>query len=183
MKILKAIFLFLLPASFLMAPQAHAGNLLANSCVSLSEMQSSNIHHIVLNEMEELSYLNAEVMMDADTTNMLGLSCKDIRAIDQTAYVVGVAITPAVSAMLVPTVRSALAVELASLGIVVGSPAIATATIIGTFGVVTYKVLMRVSLEKCAEQDRENLKRELFQELEVRYGLRPTPQTSLQITQ
>lgn len=183
MNIFKMIFLFLLPASFLITPQAHAGGLLANSCVSLSEMQSANVHHIVLNEMEELSYLNAEVMMAADNANMLGLSCKDIRAIDQAAYVVGVAITPALNAMLVPAVRSALAVELASLGIVVGSPAIATATIIGTFGIVTYKVLMRVSLEKCADQDRENLKRELFQELETRYGLRPTPQTSLQISQ
>lgn len=183
MKTFTSFCLFLLPLGFLLSPQAHADGLLANSCVSLSENQSLAVQQVILGS-EELAYtINGDFIAMAAQTNMLGLTCKDIRAIDYTAYVVGVAISPAVNSLAVPAVRSALAAELASLGIVIGSPAIVTATIIGTFGVMTYKVLMKVSLEKCAEQDRNALKNEIFREFEERYGLKPIPQTSFQISQ
>ena len=182
MKPFICLFLFILPLGFFLTPQAHAEGLLANSCVSLSENQSMAVQRATWGA-EELAYtIDGDFIAMGAQTNMLGLNCKDIRAIDQAAFVVGVAISPAVSSLAIPVVRSALAAELAGLGIVIGSPAIATATIIGTFGIVTYKVLMKVSLEKCAEQDRNALKNELFREFEIRYGLQSNPETNFQIT-
>lgn len=182
MKFLK-ITLFLLPALFIFAPHAQAEGLLANSCVSLSEGSNMVSQQVNLVMVEDLAYVvQDEMMLAAAHSSVLGLSCKDIRAIDRTVYVVGVAIAPAMSSLAIPAVRTAFVAELATLGLVAGSPAVATATIIGGFGFATYKVLMKVSLEKCAELDREKLKNELFREFEQRYGLKSNSETSFQIS-
>lgn len=183
MKPITLFLLPLLPAFFMMLPKAEASSLLAPSCVALEELQSFALQDSLSDDRGEmiLSLVNTDLMMAAQKSNRMGLTCQDIRKIDQTAKIIALSISPAVTAFMSPVVRSALAAELATLGVVAGTPVVMGATVIGGFGIVTYKILMMVSLEQCAQQDREALKQELFHELESRYGLSPSAQTTLQI--
>lgn len=175
-KSILTLALFLL--SILISESVHAQDLLGESCVSLVDSAaSSSVQRSWSGDERNFVMMNAGVGV-----NGLGLSCKNLKAIDDSYYLVSLAIMPALKAFSQSAaVRAGLAAELAGMGIVAGSPAVLGVTVIGGFGIVTIKLLLKASLEECARQDREALKQEILRELDARYGARGTAETTLQI--
>lgn len=173
---LRVLWYILIPGLLAQAHPSKAQSLIGESCVNISEASAGFVSY---ESDGELIYADFAALTEH---HVAGLTCKDIKRIDHAAYVIKMSIAPALTAMSHPAVRTALTTELAALGIVAGSPAILGATVIGTFGIITVKVLLKQSLEECARQDREALKQELLREMESRYGLQRVPQTTLQIT-
>lgn len=155
---------------------AQAQSLLGSSC-----LPSTPNNALASQTWASIDSLNLSTQISQPT--FAGLSCKDLKAIDDSYYLVSLSIVPALRAFAQSSaVQGALAAELAGLGIVAGSPAVLGVTVIGGFGIVTLNILLKMSLEECERQDRENLKNQIIQELETRYGVQTPSQPTLQIT-
>jgi hypothetical protein len=160
---------------------AQAEGLLGDSCVGLSSQNYAAIHSAVRDPGFEI--LEFSSFTSASVNSLpLGLTCEDLKDAEEIRQIISMALTPAAAAMASPLVRSALAAELATIGVVAGTPVVLGVTIIGGFGVMTIKILLKRSMEDCARQEKEALKQQLLQELDARYGLTHTNQTTLQIS-
>lgn len=109
------------------------------------------------------------------------LSCHDLRAIDSTLSIIKLALIPASFALRDPSVGAALSGDLLTAGLTIANPAVLGVTVVGAVGVVTFYVVLKQSLEDCARQDRDQLKQEILNEVQARYGASGSSNTPISI--
>lgn len=128
----------------------------------------------VLSEMELVQ------ISPMGNVNVAGLRCEDINAIRDASSVIGLALMPVYAALNAPGVKGPLVAELAALGLTVSGPAVLGVTVIGSVGVATFYIVMKKTMADCEREAKEKLKNEILRELEMRYRLPSTPNTTLQ---
>lgn len=99
------------------------------------------------------------------------LTCDRIKNLNEGLQVINMAILPASIALRAPGIKESLAMELSTLGLSFANPAILTVTVVGAVGVASLYFIVKRKTEDCAKEDQEALKRQLFFEMERRYGL------------
>lgn len=110
-----------------------------------------------------------------------GMSCKTVTSLQQTATVVQMAVMPAMIAINTPAVKAALASDLATVGAVVGSPAVLAVTAVGALGITTIYFVLKQSVEECQAEEQEAFRQRILREVDAKLGTQSRSSTPLTI--
>lgn len=111
-----------------------------------------------------------------------GLTCEDIRQYGDAVNVIRAALMPATTAMLLaPGAKDMIAGELAELGLTYANPAVLGVTVIGATGVTVAYFILKVKMDECERMARDQLKEEIGEELQRKYGLKAPPALNLEL--
>lgn len=109
------------------------------------------------------------------------ITCDRLKHLHEGLQIINMAVLPASIALRAPGIKESLALELSTLGLSFANPAILTVTVVGAVGVASLYFVVKRKVEDCAKEDQEALKRQLFYEVERRYGIRANSNLNLQI--
>lgn len=109
------------------------------------------------------------------------ITCDRIKHLNDGLQIINMAVLPASIALRAPGIKESLAMELSTLGLTFANPAILTVTVVGAVGVASLYFVVKRKVEDCAKEDQEALKRQLFNEMDRRYGIRGSSNLNLRI--
>jgi hypothetical protein len=117
----------------------------------------------VISEEDEEAALTLEPRLyQAD---FMGLSCQNIKDLKEGYDIFNATIAPAMSLLLLPGAAEGVSAALAEAGLTLSNPPMLLVSIMGATAGASVYVVLKMSLKECERQDREKLKKEIFQEL------------------
>ena len=101
------------------------------------------------------------------------MSCQDLKTAKDAVTLVSLALYPARAALRFSGVGAELGASMLALGL--SSPAVLGVTVIGASGLAVVYIILKQTQDDCAKQDQNEFKKQLFQEIESKYGVRAQP--------
>lgn len=136
---------------------AQASALFYDSCLSVAQADSNE---------PRFHYAAAGVYR-----GKLGLSCEDLSSLTKGVQVLELGLYPATLALSHPAARSAIAGELAALGLTMANPAVLGVTVLTASGVVVFYFILKADIEACEQMNREQLREEIVKEVKTQLGI------------
>lgn len=153
--------------------KAHAQGI-PNECAIVTS--GNQAFSIVSDETNNFNFLDFGLY-----TNVTPRMCKDLKSLGESMQIVSGILTPLAAIAADPSVRAALSAQAVALGITMANPIVLSIVVFGGMGINTMYFIYQKTKEECANLEKQELKKQIFEELKSKFKLQPAGDVEMSI--